>query len=104
MGVEAEHRALARVITNDLHLTSATGLGGAESVSAPGFTANNGVFEQTFPGSLPDINHVVTALGPFVSPGTTGFSSTAFAFNTAANAAPSAGQTTVSLIGKTPSG
>lgn len=105
MGVEAEHRALARVVTNDLGLTSVTGLSGmAEPVNPPNFTANNLAYERTFSSALPDINHVVEALGPFVTPGTSGFASTAFAFSTAAAAEPSAGQPTVTLSGTTPSG
>jgi hypothetical protein len=68
MGIEAEHRVLARVVTNDLGLTSVTGLSGvAEAVNAPGATANNLAYERTFSTALPDISHVVTALGPFVS-------------------------------------
>ena len=102
MGVEAEHRSLARVITNDLNLTSVSGLAGAESVTAPGSTANNLAYERTFSSALPDISHVVTALGPFVTPGSTGFGATAFPFSTANTAAPSAGQTQVTLAGTTP--
>ena len=102
MGVEAEHRSLARVITNDLNLTSVSGLAGAESVTAPGSTANNLAYERTFSSALPDISHVVTALGPFVTPGSTGFGATAFPFSTANAAAPSAGQTQVTLAGTTP--
>lgn len=102
MGVEAEHRALARVITNDLNLTSVSGLAGAEGVAAPGATANNLAYERTFSTALPDISHVVAALGPFVTPGSTGFAATAYTFNVANGAAPSAGQTMVTLAGTTP--
>lgn len=105
MGVEAEHRTLGRVITNDLGLTSVTGLSGvAESVAAPTGTSNNLAYQRTFSSALPDIDHVVSALGPFVAPGTTGYSATAFAFAPAAAAAPSAGQPTVVLSGTTPAG
>ncbi len=102
MGVEAEHRSLARVITNDLNLTSVTGLAGSEYVSAPGFTANNLAYERTFSSALPDISHVVSALGPFVTPGSAGYGATSFPFSTANAAAPSAGQTPVTLAGITP--
>ena len=105
MGVECEHRTLARDISNDLGLTSVTGLSGtAEAVNAPNNTANNLAYERTFSSALPDISHVVAALGPFVQPGTAGFSTTAFQFSTASAAAPSAGQPTVTLAGTTPSG
>lgn len=104
MGIEAEHRTLARVITTDLGLTSVTGLGGAESVVAPGATVNNLAYERTFSSALPDIDHVVTALGPFVTQGATGYSATPFTFATAAAAAPSAGKTPVTLQGLTTAG
>jgi hypothetical protein len=105
MGIEAEHRTLARVVTNDLGLTSVTGLSGmAEAVNAPNHTANNLAYERTFSATLPDISHVVAALGPFVTPGTAGFAATAFPFTTASAAAPSAGQPTVVLSGTTPGG
>jgi hypothetical protein len=104
MGVEAEHRTLGRVITNDLGLTSTTGLAGAESVVAPSATSNNLAYERTFSTALPDIDHVVSALGPFVSPGASGYAATAFPFSTASAAAPSAGQPTVTLAGTTPNG
>jgi len=102
MGVEAEHRTLARVITNDLGLSAVSGLAGSEQVGAPGYTANNLAYERTFSTALPDISHVVGALGPYVTPGTAGFSATAFPFSTANAAAPSAGQTPVTLAGTTP--
>jgi hypothetical protein len=103
MGVEAEHRVLARVVTNDLGLTSVTGLSGnPEPVNAPNNTANNLAYERTFSTALPDIDHVVAALGPFVTAGTTGFAATPYAFTTAANAAPSAGQPTVALANSGP--
>jgi hypothetical protein len=79
LGVESEHRTLARVITNDLGLTVTTGLSGKpESVVAPSFTSNNLAYERTF--GLTGISQVVTALGPFVTPptGTSTFSATAY--------------------------
>jgi hypothetical protein len=87
MGVEAEHRAFARVIASDLGLTSTTGLSGvAESVVAPMHAANNLAFERTFSSSFRTIADVVTALGPFVTPPASGssFGTTAYAFNTTA--------------------
>jgi hypothetical protein len=104
MGVEAEHRVLGRTISADLGLTSVTGLAGAESVVPPNNTTNNIAYERTFSSALPDINHVVAALGPFVTPGAKGYMSTVYEFYTANNAAPSAGQPTVTLAGKTPNG
>lgn len=104
MGVEAEHRTLARVIANDLSLPTATGLAGAESVAPPNAAPNNVAYERTFSSALPDISHVVTALGPFITPGATGYSATAYSFSAAAAGAPSAGQPTVTLAGTTPAG
>jgi hypothetical protein len=104
MGIECEHRVLARTIASDLGLSSVTGRAGAESVKAPNSTSNNLAYERTFSAALPDIAHVVSALGPFVTPGTTGFDKTAFKFSTAAAAAPSAGQPTVTLFGLTTAG
>ncbi len=89
MGVEAEHRALGRVITADLGLISVSGLAGPEMVDPPSFTANNLAYERTFRDALPDIRHVVAALGPFVSPGATGFDPTPYTF-AAASTPPSA--------------
>lgn len=104
MGVEAEHRTLGRVITNDLGLTSVTGLSGnPESVVAPNGTSNNLAYERTFSAALPDISHVVSALGPFVTVGATGYSTTPFTFASASGTA-SAGQPAVTLNGLTPSG
>ncbi len=86
MGIECEHRALGRVIANDLSLGATTGLSGSpESVVPPGHAVNNLAFERTFSTALPDISHVVTALGPFTTAGATGFDSTVFAFNTSSN-------------------
>lgn len=104
MGVEAEHRTQARIVTNDLGLTAVTGLGGSEAVNPPNNTSNNLAYERTFSSALPDISHVVAALGPFVAAGASGYSTTPFPFSTAAAAAPSAGQPTVALKGTTPSG
>lgn len=86
MGIECEHRALGRVIANDLSLGATTGLSGvAESVVPPGHAVNNIAFERTFSTALPDISHVVAALGPFTAAGSSGFDSTVFAFNTSSN-------------------
>jgi hypothetical protein len=86
LGIECEHRALGRVIANDLALGATTGLSGApESVVPPMHAPNNLAFERTFSSALPDIAHVVTALGPFTTAGASGFDSTVFAFNTASN-------------------
>jgi hypothetical protein len=86
LGIECEHRALGRVIANDLALGATTGLSGApESVVPPSHAPNNLAFERTFSSAVPDIAHVVTALGPFTTAGATGFDSTVFAFNTTPN-------------------
>ena len=86
LGIECEHRALGRVIANDLALGATTGLSGAaESVNPPSHAPNNLAFERTFNTALPDIAHVVTALGPFTTAGSTGFDTTVFAFNTTSN-------------------
>jgi len=62
MGIESDHRTLARVIANDLGLASTTGLSGApESVSPP----NDNVYERRY--GLNSIGQVVDALGPFLS-------------------------------------
>lgn len=64
MGVESDHRTLARIIGDDLGLTSITGLSGSpESVDPP----NNNVYERTY--GLTDISQVVTALTPFLALG-----------------------------------
>ena len=101
LGVESEHRTLGRVIANDLGLTSVSGLAGPESVTAPTATSNNLAYERTFSSALPDISHVVTALGPFTAPGSTGYSTTPFTF-AVASASPSANKTTVTLNQTTP--
>ena len=101
LGVESEHRALGRVIANDLGLTSVSGLAGAESVVAPTATSNNLAYERTFSSAFPDISHVVTALGPFTTLGSTGYSTTPFLFATA-NASASAGKTAVVLNSTAP--
>ncbi|MHB8636011.1 MAG: ferritin-like domain-containing protein [Fimbriimonadaceae bacterium] len=62
MGVEAEHRTLARVIGNDLGLATTTGLSGSPQPVEP---SNNTVYEGTF--GLHNISQVVTALTPFLS-------------------------------------
>ena len=100
LGVVSEHRALARVITSDLNLTEATGLAGAESVVAPSATSNNLAYERLF---FTSIGQVVSAPGPFVTPGHSGFSAMAYPFATAQAAAPSAGQPLVVLANSKPS-
>lgn len=82
MGVECEHRAFARVIASDLGLGQTTGLSGTpEQSNGPTYAANNLAFERTFASKFMSINDVVTALGPFVTPGTSGFSTTPYVFN-----------------------
>jgi len=102
MGVEAEHRALARVIANDLTLPSTTGLNNTpESVTPPSAAANNLTYERTFSSALPNIGAVVSALGPFLTSGSAGFSTTPFTFATA-SVSSSANQTAVTLNNTTP--
>lgn len=79
LGVESEHRTLARVIANDLNLSSTTGLSGTpESVMPPTHTTNNIAYERRF--GLTAIGQVVTALTPFVTAPTGGgsFGTTAY--------------------------
>lgn len=86
MGIEAEHRVLVRTIANDLNLNQTKGLSGVnESTQPPMHAANNLAFERTFSGQFKTIADIVTALGPFTTPGASGFDSTPFVFNTAAN-------------------
>jgi hypothetical protein len=83
LGIECEHRALARIIAADLNLAGTTGLSGvSEMVSGAGRAPNNLAFERTFGSKFKTIADVVTALGPFVTPGASGFDTTALAFNT----------------------
>ncbi len=83
MGVESEHRAFGRVVAADLGLGSTTGLSGvAEGVDgSAGFAANNLAYERKFQPPLNQITDVVSALGPFITPGTAGFSTTPFKFS-----------------------
>jgi hypothetical protein len=61
MGIESDHRSLARVIAADLGLSTVTGVQGvAESVSPP----NNNGYERTLEWT--NISQAVTALTPFV--------------------------------------
>lgn len=61
MGIESDHRSLARVIAKDLGLTSTTGLQGfQESVNPP----NNNGYERTMEWTT--ISQAVTVLTPFV--------------------------------------
>ena len=85
MGVESEHRAFGRVVAADLGLGSTTGLSGvAEGVDGKnGFAANNLAYERKFQPPLNQITDVVSALGPFIAPGTAGFSTTPFKFSDA---------------------
>ena len=63
LGVESEHRTLARVIASGLGLPTVTGLSGSpENVEPP----NNVVYERRF--GLTSIDQVVTALTPFITP------------------------------------
>ena len=82
MGVEAEHRAFGRVVAADLNLHSTTGLSGkAEGVDGTaGFAANNLAYERKFQPPFYQISDVVNALGPFIAPGTAGFSTKAYSF------------------------
>ena len=87
MGVEAEHRALGRVIAADLNLHSTTGLSGKpEGVDGTaGFAANNLAYERRFEPPFLAISDIVKALGPFIAPGTAGFSTTPYRFSEALN-------------------
>ncbi len=61
MGIESEHRSLARVVAADLNLTTTTGAQGvAEDVNP----ANNNGYERTLEWT--HINEAVAALTPFV--------------------------------------
>jgi hypothetical protein len=65
MGIESDHRTLARLIGDELGLSEITGLSGSpESVDPP----NNNVYERTY--GLTAIGQVVTALTPFLALGT----------------------------------
>lgn len=80
MGIESDHRSLARVIASDLGLATTTGAQGvAESVSPP----NDNGYERTLEWT--DIDQAVAALTPFAdatAAGNAGFdNSTSFAFN-----------------------
>ena len=61
MGIESDHRSLARVIATDLNLSTVTGAQGvAEDVSPP----NNNGYERTLKWTA--IDQAVAALTPFV--------------------------------------
>ena len=61
MGIESDHRSLARVIASDLNLTTVTGAQGvAENVAPP----NNNGYERTLKWT--SISQAVAALTPFV--------------------------------------
>ena len=90
MGVEAEHRVLARIIANDLGLSTTTGLSGSPESVTP---SNNSIYESTF--GLSQISQVVTALTPFLSQSST--NSVAATFN------PAYVPTTQNLYGNPPS-
>lgn len=86
LGIECEHRVLARIIAADLNLAGTTGLSGSsEPSTGAGRAPNNLAFERTFSSQLKTIDDVVTALGPFITPGASGFDTTKFSFNTTAN-------------------
>lgn len=64
MGIESDHRTLARLIGDELGLSAVVGLSGTpEDVDPP----NNNVYERTY--NLTNINQVVAALTPFLSAG-----------------------------------
>jgi hypothetical protein len=89
MGVEAEHRTLARVIANDVNLATVPDIAGApEGVTPPTSASNNIAYERTYSGALPNIDAVVSALGPYVGTPNANFSTTPYAFNTTANFYP----------------
>ncbi|HLX69097.1 MAG TPA: ferritin-like domain-containing protein [Verrucomicrobiae bacterium] len=80
MGIESDHRSLARVIASDLGLSTTTGAQGvAESVSPP----NNNGYERTLEWT--NIDQAVAALTPFAdatAAGNAGFDTgTSFAFS-----------------------
>lgn len=82
LGVESEHRVLARIVASDLGLTSTTGQSGnPESVVPPSHTVNNIAYERTFASKFPNINGIVAALDPFLTAGTAGFGTTAYVFD-----------------------
>lgn len=79
MGVECEHRVLARDIGADLGLLTSTGLSGVpEGINGPTFAANNTAYERRFASELDSLNDIVKALTPFVAPGAPGFSTTPY--------------------------
>lgn len=60
MGIESDHRTLARIIADEQGLATVTGLSGtAESTTPP----NNNVYERTY--GLSTLDQVVNALKPF---------------------------------------
>jgi Ferritin-like domain len=61
MGIESDHRSLARVIAADLNLSTVTG---AQGTAEPVNPANNNGYERTL--SWTSIDQAVTALTPFV--------------------------------------
>lgn len=84
-GVESEHRTLARVIANDIGLSSVPELTGTLELVAPTNHMSNYIaYERTYTTLLPNIDAVVTALTPYVVSGATGFSTTPYSFNTTA--------------------
>ena len=62
MGIESDHRSLARVIAADLGLATVTG---AEGVAEDVNPANNNTYERTLKWT--NINQAIAALTPFVS-------------------------------------
>ncbi|HKV50429.1 MAG TPA: ferritin-like domain-containing protein [Gemmatimonadaceae bacterium] len=86
LGIECEHRALARIIAADLNLPGTKGLSGvSEPSTGAGRAPNNLAFERTFSSSFKTIDDIVTALGPFIAPGTSGFDTTKFSFDPTSN-------------------
>ncbi len=81
MGVEAEHRALGRVVAADLSLHYTTGLSGHhEFVDGPHAAVNNIAYERRFEPPLRTINDIIGALTPFVQSGAAGFSTTPYPY------------------------
>jgi hypothetical protein len=89
MGIESDHRSLARVIAADLNLTSVTG---AQNVAENVSPANNNGYERTL--AWTKISQAVTALTPFVdatAAGNAGFdTSVSYAFEPFTPTLPSA--------------
>ena len=89
LGVEAEHRALARVVATDLGLQSVDELQGLPELLTPSTShaANNLSYERTYSsGPIKNISDVVTYLTPFVTINYPGNGVTAYPFATGTSA------------------